>query len=199
MMNYIWVGMIALSVVSAAFQGRAEELAGAVINSAESAIALCLTLAGTICLWGGLMRIAEKSGMTRLISRLMRPLLSRIFPDLESTGETAQAISMNITANLLGLGNAATPLGLEAMRRMKGDSASKTATASMVKFVVINSAAFHLIPTTVAALRARYGAENPFDIMPAAWVSSLAALTVGLTLAQVLLKISEGGQKKWRR
>ena len=151
-----------------------------------------------MCLWGGLTEIAEESGLTAAVCRLLSPILKFVFPKMDMKSETAKSISMNVTANMLGLGNAATPLGLEAMRRLQAENPDKEkASKDMIKFVVMNSAAFHLIPTTVASLRQDYGCKTPFDIMPASWISSAAALTVGLTAATLMIKISEG--KLWKR
>lgn len=198
MLNYIWAGMVIFSVISAVFGGNAEALSSAIISSASDAVTLCIRLGGTICLWGGLMEIAEASGLTGAVCRLLSPFLKIVFPKMDMKGKTARAISMNVTANLLGLGNAATPLGLEAMRRLQEENGEKDrASADMMKFVVMNSAAFHLIPTTVAALRQDYGCENPFDIMPASWISSAAALLVGLTAAGILIKLTEG--IRWKK
>lgn len=198
MLNYIWAGMIIFSVISAAFGGGTEALSSAIISSASDAVTLCIRLGGTICLWGGLMEIAEASGLTGAVCRVLSPFLKIIFPKMDMKSKTARAISMNVTANLLGLGNAATPLGLEAMKRLQEENGKKDrASADMMKFVVLNSAAFHLIPTTVAALRQDYGCKDPFDIMPASWISSAAALLVGLTAAVILIKISES--VKWKK
>ena len=193
MINYIWAGMIIFSAVAAVFGGNADALSGAIISSASDAVNLCIRLGGTICLWGGLMEIAEQSGLTVAVCRILSPIMKLIFPKMDMEGKAAKAISMNVTANLLGLGNAATPLGLEAMRHLQAENKEEDkASADMIKFVVMNSAAFHLIPTTVASLRQDYGCKAPFDIMPASWITSAAALTVGLTLAFVMIKISEG-------
>lgn len=198
MINYIFAGMVIFSVIVAVFGGRTEDLSAAVISSASDAVNLCIRLGGTICLWGGLTEIAEESGLTSAVCRLMSPLLKIVFPEMDMKGKTAKAISMNVTANMLGLGNAATPLGLEAMRRLQENNPDKSrASKDMIKFVVMNSAAFHLIPTTVAAMRQDYGCKTPFDIMPASWISSAVALFVGLTAASVMIKISEG--IKWKR
>ena len=198
MLNYIWAGMVIFSVISAVFGGNTDALSNAIISSASDAVTLCIRLGGTICLWGGLMEIAEASGLTGAVCRVLSPFLKIVFPKMDMKGKTAKAISMNVTANLLGLGNAATPLGLEAMKRLQEENGKKDrASADMMKFVVMNSAAFHLIPTTVAALRQDYGCKNPFDIMPASWISSAAALFAGLTAAVVLIKLSEG--MKWKK
>ena len=190
--------MVVFSVISAFFAGTVQELSAAVISSASDAVSLCIRLGGTICLWGGLMEIAEQSGLTGAVCRFLSPFLKIIFPEMDTKGQTAKAISMNVTANLLGLGNAATPLGLEAMRRLQSENQCKEkASSDMIKFVVINSAAFRLIPTTVAALRQDYGSKNPFDIMLPSWISSAAALTVGLTAATLFIRFSEG--IKWKK
>ncbi|MBE6772104.1 MAG: spore maturation protein A [Ruminococcaceae bacterium] len=198
MINYIWAGMVIFSVISAFFAGKADVLSAAIISSASDAVSLCIRLGGTICLWGGLMEIAEKAGLTAAVCRILSPFLKIVFPKMDMKSKTAKAISMNVTANLLGLGNAATPLGLEAMRRLQDSNPSKEkASADMIKFVVMNSAAFHLIPTTVASMRQDYGCKTPFDIMPASWISSAAALTVGLTAAFFMIKFTEG--IKWKK
>lgn len=186
MMNYIWAGLMVFAFIAAVFQGNMQELSNSVIQGGVDAVQLCLKLMGSICLWSGLMRIAERSGLTEIISRLLSPLLKVVFPKIKSSSPEAGAISMNVTANLLGLGNAATPLGLEAMKHLQTQNKDKqTATREMIAFVVLNSAAFHLIPSTVALLRQQFGAQNPLDIMPAAWLSSAAALTVGITLTKI--------------
>lgn len=198
MINYIWAAMVVFSVIAAFFSGSMQELSAAVISGASDAVSLCIRLGGTICLWGGLMEIAEQSGLTGAVCRMLSPLLKIVFPKMDIKGKTARAISMNVTANLLGLGNAATPLGLEAMRRLQAENPSKDkASSDMIKFVVMNSAAFHLIPTTVAAMRQDYGSKNPFDIMLPSWISSAAALTVGLTAAFIFIRLSEG--IKWKK
>ncbi len=198
MINYIWAGMVIFSVISAFFAGKADVLSAAIISSASDAVSLCIRLGGTICLWGGLMEIAEKAGLTAAVCRILSPFLKIVFPKMDMKSKTAKAISMNVTANLLGLGNAATPLGLEAMRRLQDSNPSKEkASADMIKFVVMNSAAFHLIPTTVASMRQDYGCKTPFDIMPASWISSAAALTVGLMAAFFMIKFTEG--IKWKK
>lgn len=198
MINYIWSGMVLFSVISAFFSGNSQALSSAIISSASDAVSLCIRLGGTICLWGGLMEIAEKSGLTDIVCRLLSPLLKIVFPKINTKSKAAKAISMNVTANLLGLGNAATPLGLEAMRRLQEDNnSSDRASGDMIKFVVMNSAAFHLIPTTVASMRQDYGCKTPFDIMPASWLASAAALTAGLTAATIMIKFSEG--IRWKK
>ena len=161
-------------------------LSSSVIQGGQDAVNLLLRLVSMLCLWGGIMEIAESAGVTRAFSRLLSPVLKLVFPRLRKNEYVLEAVSMNITANVLGLGNAATPLGLEAMRRLqeinpRGDSASD----EMVVFVVMNTAAMHIVPTTVATLRGQYGSQSPMAIMPASILTSFCALTVAVTCAKL--------------
>ena len=172
MLNYIWSFLVVFSVGCAALLGNTEALSKAFVDSAADAVQLLLTLAGVICLWSGLMKIAERSGLTNLAARLFAPLLSRLFPH------------MNITANLLGLGNTATPPGLKAMRELHAlNGKSDTASDEMVLFVVMNTASLQLLPATLGALRQSTGSAAPFEILVPVWISSACALAVGLSLA----------------
>lgn len=189
MMNYIWVVLIIFSFFCAASTNNMSFLSEAVISGGSEAITLVIKLAGIICFWNGLMAIAEKSGLTKIISDLLKPLLRLLFPSLKDE-KAKNAISMNITANLLGLGNAATPLGLEAMNRLKECSLKKdTATNDMVRFVVLNSAALQIVPTTVALLRHEHGSQNPMEILVPSIVTSLFSVTVGITMTVILRKV----------
>lgn len=186
MMNYIWPIMIVFSFFCAIATGKMSELSSAVIEGGNGAIELVLKLTGVICLWNGLSAIAQKSGLTDKLCKLLAPVLKIIFPTLKDK-KAKEAIAMNITANLLGLGNAATPLGLDAMQRLQQSNPDKTtATDNMVRFVVINSAALHLVPTTVAMLRSEYGSSAPMEILLPALVTSLTALTVGISATFIL-------------
>ena len=186
MMNYVFPILLIVSFVSAVVTGRVAELSQSVITGAEDAVSLLLRLVSMLCLWGGVMEIGEKAGLTAMFSRLMYPAVSLIFPKLRKEKYVLEAISMNITANVLGLGNAATPLGLEAMRRLQSVN-SNTAYASdeMVVFVVMNTAAMHIIPTTVAKLRGQNGSRDPMEIMPAAFLTSFCALATAIVVAKI--------------
>lgn len=186
-MNYIWGGMIVFSTITALINGRAEELSGAVMEGAESAITLFLTIIAMMCLWGGLSKIAEKSGLTDKAAKMLQPILRLLFPNLPPSSAAIKAISMNMTANLLGLGNAATPLGIEAMKELKKRSGSGyTASNEMIMFVVINSAALELIPATVAMLRYEYGSAEPMGIIAQVWIASIVAFAVGAICVKLL-------------
>lgn len=191
MMNYVWGAMVVFSFISACFSGNMQTLSDSVVNGGQEAISLVIKLTGMMCLWGGIMKIAEKSELTKIICNLLRPLFSFIYKKVDKNSPTARAMSMNITANLLGLGNAATPLGLEAMRRMQEVNPDKSrATDDMVVFVVMNSAAMRLIPTTVATLRTQFGSASPMEIMPATWLSTLLSLFAGVTVAKLISRIT---------
>ena len=186
MMNYVFPILLIVSFISAIMTGRVAELSQSVITGAEDAVSLLLRLVSMLCLWGGVMEIGEQAGLTAMFSRLMYPAVSLIFPKLRKEKYVLEAISMNITANILGLGNAATPLGLEAMRRLQSVN-DNTAFASdeMVVFVVMNTAAMHIIPTTVATLRGQYGSSDPMAIMPAAFLTSFCALATAVAVAKI--------------
>lgn len=190
MMNYIWGAMVIFSFIAALFSGNMQALSDSVVNGGKDAISLVINLTGMMCLWGGIMKIAEKAEITKIICNFLSPVFSLLYKNVDKKSETARAMSMNITANLLGLGNAATPLGLEAMRRMQESNSDKAvATDDMVVFVVMNSAAMRLIPTTVATLRTQFGSQSPMEIMPATWLSTLLSLTAGIVTAKVISKI----------
>lgn len=185
-MNYVWPALILFSFASAIITGSVGELSAAVIESGQNAVELLLRITAMLCLWGGIAEIAEQSGAARAVGRFMKPILKLIFPRLRHEDSALEAISMNVTANILGLGNAATPLGLEAMRRLRDISPyTKTASDEMVIFVVMNTAAMRIIPTTVATLRGQYGSQNPMEIMPASVLTSLCALTAAVLAAKL--------------
>lgn len=187
MMNYIWGGMLVVSFIAACFGGKLPELSNGITSGAEGAVSLLTSLLGVLMLWSGVMKVAEQAGLTEKISRLLSPILKLLFRNVEKGSKTAQAISLNMTANLLGLGSAATPLGISAMKRLYDDGDKKPyATDDMVRFVVINTAALRLIPTTVAMLRQKAGAELPMDILPATIIVSILSLGAGLIMTEVL-------------
>lgn len=187
MMNYIWGILIFISFVCALITGRMDELSNAVFSGAQDAITLVISMLGMMCLWTGLMNIADKSGITTILARFFSPILTKIFPSYKKDSPQMKAICMNITANLLGLGNAATPMGIEAMKQMqKGNPKPKTATNEMVMFVVINTASIQLVPTFMTILRKQHGAYAPLDVLPAIWITSVFALIVGIVAAKIL-------------
>ncbi len=178
--------MIVFSFFCAIATGNMSELSSTVIGSGTDAVNLAIKLAGIICLWNGLISIAQESGLTKALCRILKPFLMLLFPKLEDE-RAKEAIAMNITANILGLDNAATPLGLEAMSRLQKINNEKgTASDYMVRFVVINTACIHLISTTVALLRQEYGSASPTEIIFPALVTSICSVSAGLLMTTIL-------------
>ena len=188
-MSWIWTGILAVSFVCAMALGRLSQLTAAVMEGAQAGITLSIAMAGSICLWSGVGKLLEKSGISRRISRLLRPLLARIFPATESDPVLAGYLSANICANLLGLGNAATPMGIAAAKRLRDPARPDFATDQLCRLIVLNTASIQLIPTNVAAVRLSLGCASPFDILPAVWITSAASAGLGLAAAAVLGRI----------
>ena len=191
MINYIWAALLVLSIISAIFTGRINEVTSAVYSGGDSAIQLCISMFAIMAVWGGLMRIAEKSGLTNIIGKILSPLIAIAFHKLDRKSDAAKAISMNVAANMLGLGNAATPLGIDAMKKLNQlNPRSQEADNNMITFVVLNTASIQLIPTTIAALRSKYGAQNPMDIAVAIIITSILSLIIGLIINKVIIIIT---------
>lgn len=188
MLNWIWVILMLASIVCAACTGRMEALSAAVLQGAGSAVELCLATLGMLCFWTGLLHAAEQGGLTRVLARILSPLLRRLFPRLRRDSPALGAICMNLTANILGLGNAATPLGLAAMQalRQESDAPAGVADNAMVLFVVLNTASLQIVPTFLGTVRAKYGAAQPFDILPAIWLTSVAGLLAAVCAAKLM-------------
>ena len=189
LMSYIWTAMIALSLLAAVVTGRGGELASAVSQGAQAGITLVISLAGSICLWTGVGRLMEKAGVTGALSRLLKPLLGRLFPSSRQDPQLAGSLSANVCANFLGLGNAATPMGIQAAQRLARRSRGGIATDELCRLIVLNTASIHLIPATVAAVRSSLGCSSPFDILPAVWVTSLCSAGLGVTAAWIIGKL----------
>ena len=187
-MTVIWTGMTALSLVCALILGNQSQLAPAAMEGAAQAIQLGISMAGALCLWMGVMEVMDRAGLAGKLAKLFQPLLGRLYPDFAGDKGIMDTIAANVSANLLGLGNAATPLGLEAARRMSRKTPG-IASDSLCMLVVCNTASIQLIPTTVAAVRMAAGCETPFDILPAVWVTSLLSVTVGITAAKFFSKL----------
>ena len=187
MMNYIWIVIIFFSIIISLFNGTINEVSNSILTSGNTAVELCFSLLGTFCLWNGIMNIAEKSGLSQILSKIMSPILCKLFKGLDKNSDAIMPISLNITSNLLGLSNAATPIGIEAMKKLSKDNKNKEiASNNMVLFVVMNSAALRLIPTTVAAIRSNHNSMNPFEIIFPSIITSICALTVGITMTKIL-------------
>ncbi len=180
MLDRLWGGMILLSCLWGAMEGKLEAVSAAALEGAGQAMELCMELCAGVCLWSGLLRLLERGGVTKLLSRALRPLLRRLYPRGSRDPETLSALTENLTANLLGLGNAATPAGIRAARGLLRQEGSGEAGPELCRLAVMNSASMQLVPATVCALRASAGSRNPYDILPAVWITSALALGTGL-------------------
>lgn len=187
-MSWIWTVILAVSVVSAAALGNMSALSSAVLQGAQSGITLSIAMGGAILLWTGVGNLMRKVGITGMLSKVFRPVLGRIFPSLRSDPILEEHLCANVCANLLGLGNAATPMGILAAKRL---ALGKNGVASdeLCRLVVLNTASIQLIPANVAAVRASLGCSAPFDILPAVWVTSLCSAGLGVTAAWVLGRV----------
>ncbi len=184
-MSVIWTAMVVLSLVCAAATGRLDALAASVLEGAGAAVELCIATAGALCLWSGVLEVMRRAGLMEGLARLLRPVLGLLFPAFRRDGSVMEPLAANVSANLLGLGNAATPPGIRAARRM-ARGCGGAAGDELCRLVVLNTASVQLLPTTVASLRAACGCAAPFDILPAVWISSLLSVTVGLGTARLL-------------
>lgn len=184
-MTWVWTGMVALSLLFGLATGRLDAVAAAALEGAGSAVELSIAMAGTLCLWSGVMEILNVCGLSAGLARAFRPLLRRLLPRASRDPETLAAVSANVSANLLGLGNAATPLGIQAARRM-AQGCDGIASDELCLLVVLNTASIQLLPATIASLRAAAGSQTPFDILPAVWLSSAASVAAGLAAARLL-------------
>ena len=187
-MAWVWTGMAALSLLFGIGSGHIGQVGTAALDGAAAAVELCLSMAGVICLWTGVMEIMNRCGLSALLALLFRPILHRLLPQSSKDEITLSAVSANISANLLGLGNAATPLGIRAARRM-ALGAEGTASDELCLLVVLNTASIQLLPTTIAGVRAAHGCRTPFDILPAVWFSSVLSVAAGLLMAKLLSKL----------
>ena len=187
-MTWIWTGMVVLSLVFGLFTGNLDAVADAAMDGAASAVELSVSMAGILCLWSGVMEIMNVCGLSAGLARAFRPILRRLMPQASRDEKTLAALSANVSANLLGLGNAATPLGIQAAQRMSRSSPGR-ANDELCMLVVCNTASIQLIPTTVATVRAAAGSQTPFDILPAVWLASSLSVGVGILVCKLLSRV----------
>ena len=192
-MGWIWTLIILLSVVFGAYTGQMGAVSAATAQGAQGGITVALSIAGSICLWSGVGNLMDKAGLTAVLSRMLSPLLNFLFPGSKKDPQLRRDLSANICANILGLGNAATPMGIRAVRRMRLPDRPYIATNEMCRLIVLNTASIQLIPANVAAIRAGLGSASPFDILPAVWITSLCSAAVGLCAAWLLGKLWRNG------
>lgn len=200
MMKYVFGGLVLLSVIIGFARGEAGTVSNALISSCSDAVMLCISLIGIICLWSGIMRVAQSSGLTELIAKGLSPILKRLFKGISQKGEAMQFIILNITANLLGLGNASTPFGIAAVKALeKEEKTSEEASDNMILFVVLNTASLQLIPTTAAALRLKHGSAAPMEILPAVWIVSVINVTLTVLGAKLMGRLWRKREKNKKK
>ena len=187
-MTVVWTAMVTLSLVFGIAMGNLDAVAAAAMEGAASAVTLCISMAGIMCLWSGVMEVMKQSGLSELLAAAFRPLLGRLLPQASKDSETMAAVSANVSANLLGLGNAATPLGIQAACRM-ARGCNGVASDELCLLVVLNTASIQLLPATVAGVRAAAGCAAPLDILPAVWVTSVLSVTAGLLASSLLARL----------
>lgn len=192
MLNIVWPVFIIISIIFAVLSGNIKELNNSIFESTNTAVNLCITLVGAMCLWNGIMQIANKTTFIKKITKLLSPLMKLLFPKIMKDDEVYQEISMNIVANVLGLGNAATPLGIKAMKSMQEKNIDKKVlTNEMATFIVLNTASIQIIPTTVIAIRNSLGSTNPTAIIVPVWVATICAAIAGITATKIFIKIGK--------
>lgn len=192
-MKWVFTLLIGGAVAFGLFSGNIGAVSNAALDSCAGAVTLILTLCGIICLWSGIMRVAQSAGITSLLASALNPVLSRLFKGINKKGRAMQYIVLNLIANLLGLGNASTPFGVAAMRELeKEEGTSEKASDNMILLVVMNTASLQLIPTTVAALRHKNGSAEPMEILPCVWLVSAACIVLTVSAAKLMAKFSKG-------
>ena len=188
-MSWIWAALLLLSIACSLLTGNAGGLAAAIPQGAQAGISLAISISGSLCLWSGVGHLMERIGLTEKLARLLRPGLYRLFPSTKTDPLLTQYLSANICANFLGLGNAATPMGIRAAQRLVNPAKPQTATDELCRLIVLNTASIQLIPANVAAVRASLGCQTPFDILPAVWCASVCSAGIGLLCAWLLGKV----------
>lgn len=190
LMGIIWTGMILVSILYSCAVGTTAAVGDAAIKGAEEAVRLCLNIGGIMCLWCAVMELMRECKIAEALARALKPILRLLFPEAAKHESILEPLSANVGANLLGLGNAATPMGIQAAKGMAALGKKGEATNELCRLVVLNTASIQLLPTTVAAIRAAEGAVMPFDILPAVWISSAISVTVGLAAAYLMQRSS---------
>lgn len=189
MLNLIWPIMLVVSIIYSILIGNVDSINNAIFESTKKTVELTLTLLGTICLWNGIVEIAGKTKLMSILTKMLSPLVNFLFPESKNDKKIKNDISMNIVANMLGIGNAATPLGLRAMQGMQNKNKDKNRlTDDMATFIILNTASIQIIPTTVIAIRMSLGSSEPTKIIFAVWFSTICAAIVGITVTKLCIK-----------
>ncbi|MGL4451297.1 MAG: nucleoside recognition domain-containing protein [Sarcina sp.] len=189
MINYIWFGIITIGIVVGLITGQGPEISNGIIESVDGTTKFIISMVGIMCFWSGVMKIAENSGLTNILANILKPLLKKLFKEAGKSEKAMGAIVMNLTANMFGLGNAATPFGIKAMQELDKLNPKKgRATNDMVLFLVMNAACIQLLPSTVISMRAAAGSENPASILVPAILATAGALITGVLICKLLQK-----------
>lgn len=195
LLNIVWPVFIILSFSYAIFSGNLEKLNSSIFDSTADAVNLCINLLGTICLWNGIMQIASNTNILQKFTKILKPIIRFLFPEIQGNSIIYQEIAMNMVANILGLGNAATPLGLKAMKSMQKENSKKdTLTNAMATFIIINTASIQIIPTTVIAIRNSLESQNPTSIVFPVWIATICAAIAGITATKLFIKFDKKGK-----
>lgn len=189
-MSWIWSGMVVVALLASMILDRGSALSAAVAEGAQAGVTLALSMAGAVCLWSGVGKLMERAGITDLLAKLIQPLLYRLFPAAQEDAALRRSLTGNICANFLGLGNAATPMGIQAVKRMADPRQPGVATDQMCRLIVLNTASIQLIPANVAAVRSSLGCATPFDILPMVWLTSLCSAGLGVLCAALFGRLS---------
>lgn len=192
MLNIVWPFFIIISFSFAIFFGNLQELNASIFKSTEDAVNLSINLLGTMCFWNGIMQIANKTLIIEKLSNFLKPIIKFLFPEIKENKKIQKEISMNMVANILGLGNAATPLGLKAMKSMQEENINKNELSnSMAMFIVLNTASIQIIPTTVIAIRNSLGSNNPTAIVFPVWIATICAAIAGITATKIFIYLGK--------
>ncbi len=192
MLNILWPVFIIISIIYAIFSGNLDSLNKSIFESTESAVSLTLTLIGMTCLWSGIMEIASNTNILNYLKKALNPIVRIIFPDIKLSNKSYDNIIMNIVANILGLGNAATPLGLKAMNELQNENKDKeTLSDNMMMLIVLNTASLQIIPTTVISIRSSLGSDNPTQIIFPVWLSTICAAIVGIICCKIIIRCTK--------
>ena len=196
MLNLVWPIFIIISFSYAIFSGNLQNLNSSIFDSVESAVNLSITMLGTMCLWSGIIHVAANTNIMKIMNKLLKPIIRFLFPEIKENIKAQNEISMNMIANILGLGNAATPLGLKAMETLQKENKNKQELSnSMIMLIVINTASIQIIPTTIIAIRNSLGAQNPTSIIVPVWIATICAAIVGITVTKLLIRYSNKREK----
>ena len=189
MLNLVCSIFIIISFSYAIFSGNLQNLNSSIFDSVEDAVNLSITMLGTMCLWSGIINVAANTNIMKMMNKMLKPIIRFLFPEIRENKKAQNEISMNMVANILGLGNAATPLGLKAMESLQEENKNKEELSnSMIMLIVINTASIQIIPTTIIAIRSSLGAENPTSIIVPVWIATICAAVVGVTVTKLLIR-----------